>query len=201
MINDLPGEAIHHAALTQIFLDARTLHRWQNRPVTEQLLRQIYDIAKMGPTSANSLPLRILFLRTAEAKARLKPHLAQGNVEPVMAAPVTAIFAQDMRFYDYLPRTFPHTDAKSWFAGNPHLITQTAFRNSSLQAAYFMIAARALGLDCGPMSGFSNDGVDKEFFPEGRYQSNFICNLGYGDRSRLHPRNPRLSFEETCEIL
>lgn len=183
-----------------IYRDARTLRRWVDRPVADETLRAAYDLMKMAPTSANCSPARIVFVRSAEAKARLKPALSAGNMEQTMTAPVTAIFAYDLLFYDHLPRLYPQADARSWFAGNAKTAEVTALRNGSLQAAYFMLAARALGLDCGPMSGFDNAKVDAAFFPGGQVKSNFLCNLGYGDRTGLDPRNPRLSFEETCTI-
>lgn len=193
---------IAEACLKQVFYDARTHNKWQDKPVSKELLKEIYDITRLGPTSANCSPLRILFLRSKEAKERLKPHLSPGNVDKTMAAPATALLAYDRQFYEQLPHLFPFADAKSWFEGKPPFIEETAFRNSSLQGAYFIIAARACGLDCGPMSGFSKEEVDKEFFPEGRFKSNFLCNLGYGDPAGLPgPRAPRLSFDEACEIL
>jgi 3-hydroxypropanoate dehydrogenase len=188
--------------LKQIFYDARTHNKWKDKPVSNELLQEVYDLMRFGPTSANCCPLRILFLRSKEAKERLKPHLSPGNVDKTMVAPATALMAYDLQFYDYLPQLFPFADAKSWFEGKHPFIEDTAFRNSSIQGGYFIVAARSCGLDCGPMSGFSNEGVDKEFFPEGRFKSNFLCNLGYGDPSGLPgPRAPRLSFEEACKIL
>ena len=188
--------------LKKIFHDARTHNKWKDKPVSNELLQEVYDLMRLGPTSANCSPLRILFLRSKEAKERLRPHLSPGNVDKTMVAPATALMAYDLQFYDYLPQLFPFADAKPWFEGKPKFIQETAFRNSSLQGGYFIIAARACGLDCGPMSGFSNEGVDKEFFPDGRFKSNFLCNLGYGDPSGLPgPRAPRLSFEEACKIL
>ena len=188
-------------ALDQIFRQARTHNGWLPQPVPADLLRQVYNLAALGPTSANTQPARFVFLSTPQAKERLRPALAPGNVEKTMAAPVTAIIAYDTEFHEHLPRTFPQADARSWFAGKPAFIEETAFRNSSLQGAYFIIAARALGLDCGPMSGFDPAKVNAEFFPEGKWKSNFLCNLGYGEPSKLYPRNPRLSFEEACQIL
>ncbi len=196
MANSLDG-----AALEQLFREARTHNGWQPRPVTEETLRTLYDLLKMAPTSANCLPARFVFVRSPEAKARLKPCLAPNNVEKTMAAPVTVIVAYDMEFYENLPQLFPHTDARAWFAGNPELIQSTAFRNGTLQGAYLILAARALGLDCGPMSGFDNAKVDATFFPGGKVKSNFLVNLGYGDPSKVRPRGPRLSFEEACRIL
>ena len=199
---DACGNPIDEKALRQIFLDARSYNGWLDKPVSDECLRQIVDLMKMGPTSANCQPIRILFLKSKEAKERLKPHLMEGNVEKAMTAPVVAIFAHDLEFYERLPKYFPHTDAKSWFKGNDELIEATAFRNGTLQAAYFLIAARALGLDCGPMSGFDNAGVDREFFADRpKWKSNFICALGYGDPASLFPRSPRPDFEELAEIL
>lgn len=196
------SEALFQPALDTLFLLARTHNEWQDRSVEDALLRRVWDLARMGPTSANCSPMRVVFVRSPEAKARLKPALMEGNRAKTMAAPVTAIFGNDSRFYDLLPKLFPHTDARSWFAGpgNEEVAATTAFRNGTLQAAYFMLAARALGLDCGPMSGFDNRMVDREFFPSGRIKSNFICSLGYGDPSRLFPRSPRLEFDEACSI-
>lgn len=192
---------LDEAALDQLFGNARTFSAWKLEPVPDALLRQLVDLLKLGPTSANASPARIVFIKSTQAKARLKPLLAPGNVEQTMAAPVTAIIGHDMTFYDQLPRLFPHTDARSWFAGKPEAISATAFRNGSLQGAYLIIAARALGLDCGPMSGFDNAGVDKEFFTGTAVKSNFLCNLGYGDRTKLRPRSPRLAFEDMASIL
>lgn len=188
-------------ALDALFLEARTYSYWQDKPVEDALLRQVYDLAKMGPTSANCQPMRIAFVKSQNAKEKLKPCLAPGNVDKTMKAPVTAIIAYDMAFYEYLPKFFPHTDARSWFAGNDALIKSTAFRNGSLQGAYFMLAARALGLDCGPMSGFNNDKLDTAFFADTTWKSNFLCNLGYGVKEKLHPRSPRPEFDEMCRIL
>lgn len=188
-------------ALDTIFRAARTANAWQDRPVSAELLHQIHDLMKFGPTSANSCPLRMLFLQSPAAKARLKPFLMESNIDKTMAAPVVAILAMDMRFHEHLPFLFPHTEAKSWFEGNDDLIAQTAFRNSSLQAGYFIIAARALGLDCGPMSGFDADGVNKEFFPDGRFKVNFICSIGYGDHSKTFARSPRFGFEQIAKVI
>jgi 3-hydroxypropanoate dehydrogenase len=188
-------------AIDQLFRTARTQNGWQDKPVSDEVLRRLYDLVKMGPTSANALPARFVFVKSPEAKARLKACLAPTNVEKTMAAPVTVIVGYDTEFYDKLPHLFPHADARSWFVGNPELIQSTAFRNSSLQGAYLILAARALGLDCGPMSGFDSAKVDAAFFPGGKLKSNFLVNLGYGDPSKVHPRNPRLAFEETCQIV
>lgn len=190
-------------ALATLFTEARTHNGWLDRPIDDALLHQAWNIARMGPTSANCSPLRVVFVKSAAAKARLKPMLMEGNVEKTMAAPVVAIFGQDSRFFELLPRLFPHTDARSWFdgPGKEEVARVTAFRNGTLQCAYFMLAARALGLDCGPMSGFDNAAVDREYFPDGRVKSNFLCNLGYGDPSKLFPRSPRLEFDEACQVL
>jgi 3-hydroxypropanoate dehydrogenase len=186
--------------LDLIFRNARTHNAWLDKPVEDALLRQVYDLAKMGPTSANMCPMRIVFVKSEEAKERLKPALQPGNVDKTMAAPVTAIIGMDIHFYEELPRLFPHADAKSWFKDLPeNVLEYTALRNSSLQGAYFMLAARALGLDCGPMSGFDNARVDEAFFAGTAVKSNFLCNLGYGDSSKLYPRSPRLGFDEACK--
>jgi 3-hydroxypropanoate dehydrogenase len=188
--------------LDLIYRKARTHNVWLDRPVDDALLRQVYDLARMGPTSANMCPMRIVFVRSPQAKERLKPALDPGNVAKTMAAPVTAIIAMDVHFYEQLPKLFPHADARAWFKDLPEgVLEYTALRNSSLQGAYFMLAARALGLDCGPMSGFNNAKVDAEFFAGTTVKSNFLCNLGYGDASKLHPRSPRLSFEEACKVV
>jgi 3-hydroxypropanoate dehydrogenase len=169
--------------------------------VPVEALREAYDLARFGPTSANSSPARFVFLESEAAKARLLPALAPLNVEKTKAAPVTVIVAWDAEFYDKLPKLFPHADMRSFFAGNESLAEETAFRNSTLQGGYFILAARAVGLDCGPMSGFDKAKVNAEFFPDGKWKANFICNLGYGDPSKLFPRNPRLEFEEACRVL
>ena len=187
--------------LDLIWRNARTCTAWLNQPVENTLLLQIYDLCKWGATSANCQPLRVVFITSPEAKQRLKPCLAAGNVEKTMSAPVTAIFGNDMEFYNNLPTQFPHMDARSGYLGNDALIATAAMRNGSLQTGYFMLAARALGLDCGPMSGFDNAKVDGEFFADSPIRSNFLCNLGYGDKSKLYPRGPRLSFGEACKVL
>jgi len=189
--------------LATLFTEARTHNGWLDQPIDDALLHRTWNIARMGPTSANCSPLRVVFIKSAEAKARLKPMLMEGNVEKTLSAPVVALFGQDSRFFELLPRLFPHTDARPWFdgPGKEEVARVTAFRNGTLQCAYFMLAARALGLDCGPMSGFDNAAVDREFFPDGRVKSNFLCNLGYGDPSKLFPRSPRLEFAEACAIL
>jgi 3-hydroxypropanoate dehydrogenase len=188
------------ASLDQIFRSARTHRAWRDEPVSDEILRAVYELMRFGPTSGNCCPARIVFVRSPAAKEKLKPALDAGNVAQTMAAPATAIVAHDLEFYERLPFLAPHVDARSWFAGNRPLIDITAFRNGSLQGSYMIIAARALGLDCGPMSGFDNAKVDAAFFPEGRVKSNFLCNLGYGDPARMRPRAPRLAFEEACSI-
>ena len=196
-----PSTSLDPSVLARLYTEARTFSHWLPTPVAPGLLEQLYSLVKFGPTSANCQPGRFWFVTTPEGKARLRPALAEGNVEKTMAAPVTVIVAYDTRFHDLLPKTFPHVDARSWFEGNDELIESTARRNSSLQGGYLMIAARALGLDCGPMSGFDAALLDRTFFPDGRYRSNFLCNLGYGDRSHLHGRSPRLDFAEACRIV
>jgi 3-hydroxypropanoate dehydrogenase len=196
---------VHHAvndeALDIIFRNARTQNKWQDKPVTPAMLMAVYDLARMGPTSANCSPARFIFVMSKEAKARLKPHLSPMNAEKVMAAPATAIIGYDVNFAELLPRLFPHNpDAKNWFKDSKHAET-TAFRNGTLQGAYFIIAARALGLDTGPMSGFDNAGVDREFFAGTTVKSNFLCSVGHGDPAGLFPRSPRLSFDEACKII
>lgn len=196
-----PRSAVSDDAINQIFSEARTHNVWLPRPVPAELLRQAYELATLGPTSANTTPARYVFLTTPQAKERLRPALSAGNVDKTMAAPVTVIIAWDTSFHEKLPKLFPQRDMRSLFVGNSDLIQETAFRNSSLQGGYFILAARALGLDCGPMSGFDAAKVNAEFFPDGKWKSNFLCNLGYGDASKLFPRNPRLSFEEACLVL
>jgi 3-hydroxypropanoate dehydrogenase len=197
---ELQHNKVSEEALNQIFRDARTHTAWLPKAVPVSLLKEAYDLARMGPTSANASPSRFVFLTTPEAKNRLVPALAPLNVDKTKAAPVTAIIAWDTEFYESLPKLFPHADMRSYFVGNPALIEETAFRNGSLQGAYFILAARAVGLDCGPMSGFDAAKVNAEFFPDGKWKANFLCNLGYGDKSKLFPRNPRLSFEEACRV-
>ena len=192
---------VAEVALDQLFRTARTHNAWRDKPIADDTLRAVYDLMKWGPTSANSTPAHIVFVKSSAAKARLEPALSPGNRSKTMAAPVTAIVAYDTRFYERLPFLFPQADARSWFEGNDALIQATAFRNASLQGAYLIVAARALGLDCGPMSGFDQVKLDAAFFADGRYRSNFLCNLGYGDPAALFPRNPRRPFEEACAIL
>lgn len=194
---------LNAAVLDQIFREARTHTAWLSKPVSEDLLRQLYDLAKWGPTSANMSPMRLVFVMSKEAKEKLKPTLMAGNVEKTMAAPVCAIVAEDSRFFEHLPRLFPQNPEFADYFSKPDqedFAKANAFRNSSLQGGYLILAARALGLDAGPMSGFDNAKVDAAFFPDGRYRSNFLLNLGYGDAGKLHPRNPRLAFEEACRI-
>jgi 3-hydroxypropanoate dehydrogenase len=188
--------------LDLLFRQARTHSAWLDRPVDDALLRQVYDLARMGPTSANMCPMRVVFVKSKEGKEKLKPALDAGNVAKTMAAPVTAVIGMDTHFYENLPQLFPHADARAWFKDLPeNVLEYVALRNSSLQGAYFMLAARALGLDCGPMSGFNNAQVDAAFFAGTSIRSNFLVNLGYGDTSQLFPRSPRLSFDEAASIL
>ena len=191
---------IDDAGLDLLFRTARTQNGWLPKPVPEALLREVYDLTKMGPTSANCSPLRIVFVASEAGRQKLAPALSAGNLDKTMQAPVTAILAHDLAFYEHLPRLFPHNQtARSWFEGKPHA-EATAFRNSSLQAAYFMLAARAVGLDCGPMSGFDAAKVDAAFFPEGRVRTNMLCALGYGDPAKIFARSPRFEFDEVCRI-
>lgn len=197
---------LSEAALDQLFRDARTYgfpeHTWRDTPVSDALLQQVWDLAKMGPTSANMSPLRVVWVKSPAAKARLEPLMDEGNRAKTREAPVTAIFGFDLKFFDKLPYLFPHTDAKSWFDSLPEdVLTTIGLRNSSLQAAYVMLAARALGLDCGPMQGFNAAGVEQEFFPGTAVKANFICNLGHGNPAGLFPRSPRLSFDEATRIV
>lgn len=191
------------ASLDQLFLQARTFHYWQDKAVSDEILKQLYELMRWAPTSMNCNPVRIHFLRTVEAKERLYPALDEGNIRKVESAPVTAIVAYDRRFHDQLPTLFPHIDARAKFVGNEPLIEDTAFRNGTLQGGYMILAARALGLDCGPLSGFDNDQVDRLFFAENdrHLRSNFLCNLGYGAVDQLKPRGARLEFETACRLL
>lgn len=192
--------AVPAKALEQIFTEARSHHAWQQRPVADEKLHQLYDLTKWGPTSVNSQPMRLVFVKSKEAKEKLLPSLMGSNVEQVKAAPVTVIVAHDERFFDQLPVLFPVFDARSMFASNEALSRETAFRNGTLQGAYLMLAARALGLDVGPMSGFDNAKADEAFFKGTSWKSNFLCNIGYGDASKVFPRGPRLSFEQAARI-
>lgn len=194
-------DTLSPAAMDQLFLAARTQNKWLDKPVTDEQLRALYDTLKWGPTSANCSPARFIFVRTSEGKAKLKPALSAGNLEKTMTAPVTVIVAHDPKFYDELPRLFPHNqDAKNWFSGNYSLAEQTAFRNGTLQGAYLMIAARALGLDCGAMSGFDAIKVEEAFTTDTGWKVNFLVNLGYGDPAGVFARSPRLSFEEAARL-
>jgi 3-hydroxypropanoate dehydrogenase len=200
--DDTVAARLDDAALDQLFRSARTHNSWQQKDVPDAVLRELVDLVKMGPTSANCLPIRLRFVKSEAAKQRLSPFLSESNRGKTLKAPVCAIVGHDLRFYEHLPRLFPHNQtARKWFEGNAVLVETTAMRNSSLQGAYLILAARALGLDAGPMSGFDNAGVDREFFPEGHVKSNFLCNLGYGDPAGLFDRSPRFAFEEMAEIL
>ena len=184
-----------------IFQEARTHRVFENRDVSDTLLAQIYDTLKMAPTGANCQPGRFVFVKSPDAKQRLLPHIDPGNVKKVESAAVTVIIAGDTHFYDNMPRLYPHVDLQSYYTKNPEAANQAMYQNTCLQAAYLILAARAFGLDCGPMGGFNRDGVDQEFFSDGRFKSNLLCNLGYGDKSKLHPRDERLSFDDACRIL
>jgi len=194
-------KTIEASSLAQIFTEARTHNVFLNRPVSDELLKKAVELARMGPTSANQSPLRVLFLRSHEAKERLRPALAPGNLDKTMSAPVVAITAYDEEFYEHLPFLMPHVDAKSWFSGDPVKAARSAFQNGTLQVAYLLIALRAVGLDTGPMTGFDNAKVDAEFFPEGKVKSNVLINIGYGDHEKLFPRSPRFSFDQIAKIL
>jgi 3-hydroxypropanoate dehydrogenase len=192
---------IAQAFLDQLFHNARTHNVWLDKDVPDSLLHELVDLLKLGPTSANSSPVRFLFVKSREAKERLKPYLSEGNRDKTMKAPVCAIIGYDLTFHHHLPKLFPHIDARSWFEGKDEKIFETAFRNGTLQGAYLIMAARALGLDCSPMSGFDNAGVDREFFSGTSIKSNFLCSLGYGDASKLFPRSPRFDFDEMARII
>jgi len=201
-----PKRLVRHAplgggALSQLFTDARTHGAFLDRPVPEELLREALDLAKMAPTAANNQPLRILFLRSRAAKERLRPAMAAGNVDKTMAAPVVAIAGYDLEFFEHLPHLMPHRDFKSMFAANPELAAKSAAQSGTLQIGYFILALRALGLDAGPMGGFDAAKVEAEFFPEGKIKANVVINIGYGDDSKLFPRNPRLSFDQMAQVL
>jgi 3-hydroxypropanoate dehydrogenase len=198
MDETMPARRLDDAGLDLIFRKARTRNAWHERPVTDAQIRAIYDLASMGPTSFNSCPGRFVFVRSQAAKERLRPHLSATNVAKTMQAPCCVIVAYDTRFYDLLPKLFPSRDVRSGFVANAAMSEETAFRNGSLQGAYLLIAARALGLDCGPMSGFNRQTLDADFFPDRRWRSNFLCNIGYGSDENLSPRNPRVDFEEAC---
>ncbi len=192
---------LQQPSLDQLFTQARTHTAWQSRQVDDKVLHEIYDLMKWAPTSANSSPARILFVKSGPAKEKLLGAMAPLNVDKTRAAPVTVVIAEDTEFYEKLPKLFPQADARSWFAGNPALVQDTLARNVALQGAYFILAARALGLDCGPMSGFDKAKMDAAFFEGTKWKSNFVCNLGYGDDAKVFPRNPRLGFEEACKIV
>jgi 3-hydroxypropanoate dehydrogenase len=192
--------SIDSTAIAALFAEARTHWKWSDEPVLDSTLHELYDLMKMGPTSANCSPARLVFLRTPEAKEKLKPALSSGNLEKTMSAPVTVIVAEDPKFYDKLPQLFPHADARAWFATSEALASETAFRNSTLQGGYLIMAARSLGLDAGPMSGFDRAKTDAAFFAASGWKSNFLINLGHGDASVLFPRSPRLSFDEACVL-
>ena len=192
---------LNPSALDTLFYNAHTHNGWQDRPVSDAQLHQLYDALRWAPTAANGSPARLVFVRSAEAKAKLAPALSEGNLAKTLAAPVTVIVGMDMEFYEKLPQLSPAVDARSWFAGNDAAIQSTAFRNSSLQGGYLILAARALGLDVGPMSGFDNAKVDAAFFAGTAIKSNFICNIGYGDPAKIRPRAPRLAFDEACQIV
>jgi nitroreductase len=187
-------------ALDTLFRDARSFSYWQQKPVSEAQIRMLYELMKWGPTAANSCPARFVFIQSEAAKARLKPCLDEGNVRKSMEAPVVAIIAMDLEFYEKLPQLYPHADARAWYVGKPEKIRASARLNAALQGAYLMLAARSLGLDCGPMTGFDKAKLDAEFFPDGQLKSLFICALGYGRREKLHPRGPRLDFMSACCI-
>ena len=193
--------SLDDGALDVLFRKARSYNSWQDKPVSDQQLSELYELMKWGPTSANSCPARMVFVKSDEARQKLKECLNEGNIEKSMTAPVVAIIGMDMEFYEKLSKLFPHTDAKSWFAGNDQKIYDNAFRNSSLQGAYLMLAARSMGLDCGPMSGFNYDKMETAFFPGGKVKANFICAIGYGSEDKLYPRGPRLDFDEACQIV
>ena len=195
------SKKIDSAALAQIFTEARTHNAYLDRPVPDALLHEAVDIAKMGPTSANQSPLRIVFLRSKEAKERLRPALMEGNLAKTIAAPVVALTAYDTRFFEHAPYLMPHFDVRPWFEGNEAFATRAAFQNGTLQVAYLIIALRAVGLDTGPMTGFDNAKIDAEFFPDGRFKSNVLINIGYGDRDKLFPRSPRFSFDQIAKII
>jgi 3-hydroxypropanoate dehydrogenase len=193
---------IDEAALTQIFTEARTHNGFLDKPVPDDLLRRALDLAKIGPTSANQSPMRVVFVKSKEAKERLRHSLSPGNLDKTLAAPVTAITAYDVKFYEHLPFLFPHADAKSWFDKlPPEAVREVAHKNGTLQVAYLIIALRALGLDTGPMTGFDNAKLDAEFFPDGRFKSNVLINIGFGDHTKLFPRSPRFAFEEIAKIV
>ena len=194
-------KTIEAQSLAQLFTAARTHNVFLDKPVSDESLQKAIELAKMGPTSANQSPMRVVFLRSQAAKERLRPALAPGNLDKTMGAPVVAITAFDEQFYEHLPYLFPHADAKAWFASDPVKAARAAFQNGTLQVAYLILALRAVGLDTGPMTGFDNAKVDAEFFPDGHVKSNVLINIGYGDHEKLFPRSPRLSFDQMAKIL
>ncbi len=194
-------DTLDAAGMDLLFNKARTYNTWTDKTLDEAVLRAIWDLAKMGPTSANCSPARVVFVTSPEAKEKLRPCLAEGNVDKTMTAPVTAIIGHDMEFYEKLPELFPHTDARAWFVGNDALIADTAFRNGTLQGAYLIMAARALGYDCGPMSGFDPDKVNQAFFAGTRVEANFLCNIGQGIDADLFPQSPRMAFADACQVV
>jgi len=195
-----PCQKLDQLARDQLFLEAHTQRHWLEQPIPDVLLQEAYELARLAPTSANCQPLRIHFVRSAAAKERLQPCLSASNLRQTMTAPVTAIFAADFEFYEHLPRLYPQADARSWFTGSEATIRATAEMNAALQAGYFILAARSLGLDCGPMGGFDKAKTDAAFFSRSSWKSLFLCNLGYGDPTGFRPRNPRLDFAEACRI-
>jgi 3-hydroxypropanoate dehydrogenase len=188
-------------SLDTIFREARSHNGWLDHNISDEKIHQIYELMKFGATSANTCPARITFVKSQEAKEKLKPHLDDGNIDKSMSAPAVAIISYDVEFYEKLPYLFPHDDARSWYAGKPDKITSAGSLNAILQGAYFMIATRSIGLDCGPMIGFNNETLDKEFFPDGKTKSIFLCGIGHGDSEKIFPRSPRLGFDEACEII
>ena len=197
----MSDKIVNDDGLDIIFREARSYNTWVDRDVSRPLMQAVFDLLKMAPTSANCSPARFIFLTSEEAKNRLKPHLLPGNVDKTMSSPCCVLIANDVAFFEHLPKLFPHADAKSWFEGNEALIAETATRNGTLQGAYFMIAARALGLDCGPMSGFDKAGVTHEFLSGTNFEANFLCNIGYGDAADLFPRTPRFDFDDVCQVI
>jgi len=194
----MDSNPLNASALAQLFTEARSFNSWSDRPVDDATVRQLYTLVSQGPTAANAHPGRFVFVRSAQAHERLRPHLSEGNIEKTMCAPCCVIVAYDTRFYEFMPQLFPDRDFTATFAGKDAVIADTATRNSTLAGAYLILAARALGLDAGPMSGFNKETLDAAFFPDGRWKSNFLCNIGYGTQDKLFPRNPRLAFEQAC---
>ncbi|MBP02759.1 MAG: malonic semialdehyde reductase [Rhodospirillaceae bacterium] len=190
--------SLSESGIQLLFTEARSFNKWKNIPVSEEIIRKMFDLLKMGPTSANCSPARFHFVKTQKGKQKLRAGLSKGNLEKTLSAPVTVIIAYDTQFFNQLDQLFPHENAKIWFAGNKELITETAFRNSTLQGAYLMLAARSLGLDCGPLSGFNKEVINNLFFPDGQFNVNFICNIGYGDTDDILPRLPRFNFDDVC---